>query len=75
MICNKDTAKKTAKLLLEINTIKLQPNNNFTCYSGWFAPIYCGNRISLSYPKASHFIKKVSVGKVQGNYIDVEVIA
>ena len=30
--------------LLEINTIKIQPNNPFTWASGWKSPIYCDNR-------------------------------
>jgi orotate phosphoribosyltransferase len=75
MICNKDTAKKTAKLLLEINAIKLQPNEPFTWASGWKSPIYCDNRISLSYPKVRQFIKKVFVDDIRSNYPDVEVIA
>ena len=75
MICNKDTAKKTAKLLLEINAIKLQPNDYFTWASGWFSPIYCDNRISLSYPKVRNFIKKAFVDDIKENYPDVEVIA
>jgi len=33
MICNKDTAKKTAKLLLEIQAIKLQPKLIHTLYA------------------------------------------
>ena len=49
MILNKDTAKKTAELLLQIKAIKLQPNNPFTWASGWNSPIYCDNRITLSH--------------------------
>lgn len=75
MICNKDTAKKTAKLLLKINAIKLQPNTYFTWASGWFSPIYCDNRISLSHPEVRQFIKDTFVDDIQDNYADVEVIA
>ena len=75
MICNKDTAKKTAKLLLKINAIKLQPNTYFTWASGWFSPIYCDNRISLSHPEVRQFIKDTFVDDIQANYADVEVIA
>ncbi len=45
MILNKETAKKTAELLLQINAIKLQPKEPFTWVSGWKSPIYCDNRI------------------------------
>ncbi|HIP47816.1 MAG TPA: orotate phosphoribosyltransferase [Lutibacter sp.] len=75
MICNKDTAKKTAKLLLEIEAIKLQPNQPFTWASGWLSPIYCDNRISLSHPKVRDYIRDRFVENIQKNYPDVEVIA
>jgi orotate phosphoribosyltransferase len=50
MIFNKDTAEKTAELLLQINAIKLNPKNPFTWASGWKSPIYCDNRLTLSFP-------------------------
>jgi orotate phosphoribosyltransferase len=75
MICNKDTAKKTAKLLLEINAIKLQPKEPFTWASGLKSPIYCDNRITLSYPKVRQFIKATFVDEIKNKYPQVEVIA
>ncbi len=47
MILNKETAKKTAELLLQIKAIKLEPQEPFTWASGWKSPIYCDNRIIL----------------------------
>ncbi|MEL6358247.1 MAG: orotate phosphoribosyltransferase, partial [Bacteroidota bacterium] len=44
-------AKKIAAQLLEIGAVKLQPNHPFTWSSGWKSPIYCDNRIVLSYPE------------------------
>ena len=35
----------TAKILLDINAIKLSPNEPFLWASGWKSPIYCDNRI------------------------------
>lgn len=75
MICNKDTAKKTAKLLLDINAIKLQPNSPFTWASGWKSPIYCDNRLSLSYPKIRQFLVDTFVSDIKDNYKNVDVIA
>jgi len=75
MICNKDTAKKTAKLLLDINAIKLQPNKPFQWASGWLSPIYCDNRLSLSYPKIRQFLVRAFVNDIKENYKQVEVIA
>ena len=58
MILNKDTAKKTAELLLQIKAIKLQPNNPFTWASGWNSPIYCDNRITLSHHATRTYIRE-----------------
>lgn len=57
MVLDKDTAKKTAELLLQINAIKLSPKNPFTWASGWKAPIYCDNRVILSFPAVRGFIR------------------
>ena len=57
MIFNKDTAEKTAELLLQINAIKLNPRNPFTWASGWNSPIYCDNRITLSFPAVRNYIR------------------
>jgi len=54
---NKNTAQKTAELLLQINAIKLNPKNPFTWASGWKSPIYCDNRITLSFPEIRKFLK------------------
>ena len=56
MIYNQETAHKTAKSLLQINAIKLNPKNPFTWASGWKSPIYCDNRIALSHPKTRSFL-------------------
>lgn len=57
MIFNDNTAQKTAELLLQINAIKLNPKNPFTWASGWKSPIYCDNRITLSFPDIRKFLK------------------
>ena len=57
MIFNKDTAEKTAEFLLQINAIKLNPRNPFTWASGWKSPIYCDNRLILSFPAVRNYIR------------------
>ena len=61
--------------LLEINTIKIQPENPFTWPSGWKAPIYCDNRKVLSYPEVRTFICKQFAEMVKELYPNAEVIA
>jgi orotate phosphoribosyltransferase len=58
MIFNKDKALKVAEFLLQIKAIKLQPKNPYKWASGWNSPIYCDNRITLSYPNIRTFIRQ-----------------
>ncbi len=75
MILNKDTAKKTAELLLQIKAIKLQPNNPFTWASGWKSPIYCDNRTTLSFPEIRNFLRQEIAKIVTEKYGKPDVIA
>ena len=75
MIFHKETAKKTAELLLQINAIKLQPKDPFTWVSGWKSPIYCDNRIVLSYPLIRNYARE-QIGKfIEKEYGKPDVIA
>ena len=75
MIFNKDIAKKTAELLLQINAIKLQPNNPFTWASGWKSPIYCDNRVVLSYPQIRNYVRETLARQIEELYGKPDVIA
>lgn len=66
---------EVANLLLQINTIKVQPSNPFTWASGWKAPIYCDNRKILSFPDARSFIRNKFAEVITAKYPDAEVIA
>ncbi|WP_319230120.1 orotate phosphoribosyltransferase [Draconibacterium orientale] len=66
---------EVTKRLLEINTIKIQPDNPFTWASGWKSPIYCDNRKTLSYPETRSFIRDAFVQLIQEKYPEAEVIA
>lgn len=75
MIFNKETAQKTAELLLQINAIKLNPKNPFTWASGWKSPIYCDNRITLSYPEIRRFIQEEFAINIINKYGKPDAIA
>lgn len=75
MIFDKNTAKKTAELLLQIKAIKLQPNDPFTWASGWHSPIYCDNRITLSYTTIRNFLRENLVKAIEEKYGKPDVIA
>jgi len=70
-----DLSKKIAQCLLDVEAIKLQPDNPFTWASGWKSPIYCDNRVSLSFPDTRTKIKDALVKLIQAEYPDVEAIA
>jgi len=69
------TAENVAKKLLEIKAIKLQPEQPFTWASGWKSPIYCDNRLSLSYPQVRTLIKEKLVQLTRERFPDTEAIA
>jgi len=75
MILDKNTAKKTAELLLSIKAIKLQPNDPFTWASGWNSPIYCDNRVTLSYVPIRNFIRENLVKIINEKHGKPDVIA
>ena len=75
MIFNKDTASKTAELLLQINAIKLNPGNPFTWASGWKSPIYCDNRITLSFPPIRNYLKAEFAKNIENQFGKPDVIA
>ena len=75
MVLHKDTAKKTAELLLQFKAIKLSPNDPFNWASGWKSPIYCDNRITLSYPSVRNFLKSEMAKIVEQQYGKPDVIA
>uniref|UniRef100_UPI003216ABFC orotate phosphoribosyltransferase n=1 Tax=uncultured Draconibacterium sp. TaxID=1573823 RepID=UPI003216ABFC len=69
------TQIEVTKKLLEINTIKIQPDNPFTWASGWKSPIYCDNRKTLSYPDTRAYIRDSFVNLIKEKYPEAEVIA
>tara|TARA_A100001015_G_scaffold314892_1_gene425442 strand:- start:3411 stop:4061 length:651 start_codon:yes stop_codon:yes gene_type:complete len=75
MIINENIANKTALHLLQINAIKLNPENPFTWASGWKSPIYCDNRIALSFPKVRDFLSKAISEKIKKDFEGSFIIA
>ncbi|GGC80691.1 orotate phosphoribosyltransferase [Enterococcus wangshanyuanii] len=70
-----ELAKRIAKDLLEIEAVFLSPNEPFTWASGIKSPIYCDNRITMSYPVVRKEIAQGLADKIKADFPDVEVIA
>ncbi len=64
-----------ARQLLEIGAVKLQLDNPFTWASGWKSPIYCDNRLSLSFPEVRNNIKLAFCNLIKDYYSNAEAIA
>jgi orotate phosphoribosyltransferase len=75
MIFNNNTAQQTAELLLQINAIKLETKNHFTWASGWKSPIYCDNRVILSFPAVRNYIRDEFVKQIEDKFGRPDVIA
>lgn len=72
---NEDIAAKVAEFLLQIKAVKLNPHQPFTWASGWKSPIYCDNRITLSYPTIRTFIRQSFANMVEQNFGKPDLIA
>ena len=71
----KEVSKEVAQSLLEIKAIKLSPATPYTWASGWKSPIYCDNRVSLSFPKVRSMVTKYLSAEIKSRFPDAEVIA
>ena len=75
MITNNDMAAQTANFLLTVKAVKLNNEHPFTWASGRKSPIYCDNRVTLSYPEIRTFIRQRFVDIIRETWGDVDVIA
>ena len=70
-----DSALILAMHLLQIKAVKLSPKQPFTWASGLHSPIYCDNRVTLSYPAVRTFIRQQFVEKMMQHYGKPDLIA
>ena len=67
--------RKVAGYLLQSKAIILEPTKPFTWASGWKSPIYCDNRVTLSYPEIRDYIKEAFEQTIGDCFPSPEVIA
>ena len=75
MLFNESNAIEFAGKLLNIGSIKLRPDDPFTWASGWRSPIYCDNRLTLSYPDVRSWIKQKLADGIKEQFSDADIIA
>lgn len=66
--------KEIAKILLDISAVSLRPNEPYTWASGIKSPIYCDNRLILSYPKEREIVERELTNLIKKEFCDVEYI-
>jgi len=74
MIYKEETAITVSDFLLQIKAIKLNNTNPFTWASGLRSPIYCDNRVTLSYPKVRTYMRQQFVDAIQDTFGDVDAV-
>lgn len=68
-------SQQVAEALLEIQAVSLSPEEPYTWASGIKSPIYCDNRVTMSYPKVRNLIAEGLAEMIRTTYPAVEVIA
>ncbi len=71
----KKKEKIVAKHLLQIKAIKLEPAKPFLWSSGWYSPVYCDNRLVLSFPETRNYIRESFCDLVRSIYPSAGMIA
>ena len=64
-----------AEHLLNIKAVSLKPNDPFTWSSGLKSPIYCDNRLTLSYPAVRKEIAQGLAELIQTKFPQAKVVA
>lgn len=68
--------QELARMLLEIKAVSIVDETNlFTWVSGIKSPVYCDNRLTISYPKVRTTIAKGFVDLIKAQYGEVDVVA
>lgn len=68
-------AEQVARFLLEVKAVRLRPEEPFTWSSGWKSPIYCDNRVTLSYPELRSYIRTELANAIQNEFPGATAIA
>ncbi len=70
-----ENESQIAEYLLKIKAVRLSINQPFTWSSGWKSPIYCDNRLILSYPTVRQAVKMAFVEKIRERFPEAGAIA
>ncbi|WKV12162.1 orotate phosphoribosyltransferase [Marivirga harenae] len=74
-IAKSEIARAIAIELLDVGAIQIRPTKPFTWASGWKSPIYCDNRLALSFPETRSIIKHYLADVIRSKFPEAEAIA
>ncbi len=74
LVKKETVAQSVAEMLLHVRAIKLSPDHPFKWSSGWNSPIYCDNRIALSFPEVRSAIKAALVEMIRQEFGEVDAV-
>ncbi|AYC29187.1 orotate phosphoribosyltransferase [Paenisporosarcina cavernae] len=69
------TKETIARALLDVQAVELRPQDPFTWASGIKSPIYCDNRLTMSYPATRKEIASAMAEVISSYFSEVEVLA
>lgn len=67
--------KYFAEKLLQVNALKINLQKPYKWASGWWSPVYCDNRKTLSYPDIRDFVKHELAAMIKEHFANADVIA
>jgi orotate phosphoribosyltransferase len=70
-----EMGRQVAQYLLQIKAVVLKPNDPFTWASGWKSPIYCDNRLVLSYPEIRDAVAEAFANEIREKYPNAKSIS
>jgi orotate phosphoribosyltransferase len=71
----REIASKIAQILLETKAVRLSPSRPFQWASGWLSPIYCDNRVTLSFPKHRTHIRQMLADRISQEFSRCDLVA
>jgi orotate phosphoribosyltransferase len=71
----REIASKIARILLETKAVKFSPAQPFHWTSGWLSPIYCDNRVTLSFPKHRTHIRQMLADRISHEFGRCDLVA
>jgi len=70
-----EIGRQVAQYLLQIKAVVLKPNEPFTWASGWKSPIYCDNRLVLSYPEIRNYVANAFAKIIEKHYPNCQSVS